>query len=64
MWRCWSSTPRSQSPKTEVFTQGTPEGALAEMGEIAGAVAYLVQQGVRAYTHEMVVTPAGERWVP
>ena len=53
-----------QSPKTEVFTQGTPEGALAEMGEIAKAVAYLVEQGVRAYTHEMVVTPAGERWVP
>jgi NAD(P)-dependent dehydrogenase (short-subunit alcohol dehydrogenase family) len=53
-----------QSPKTEVFTQGTPEGALAEMSEIAKAVAYLVEQGVRAYTHEMVVTPAGERWVP
>jgi NADP-dependent 3-hydroxy acid dehydrogenase YdfG len=53
-----------QSPKTEVFTQGTAEGALAEMGEIAKAVAYLVEQGVRAYTHEMVVTPAGERWVP
>jgi NADP-dependent 3-hydroxy acid dehydrogenase YdfG len=52
------------SPKTAVFTQGTPEGALAEMGEIAKAVAYLVEQGVRAYTHEMVVTPAGERWVP
>jgi NADP-dependent 3-hydroxy acid dehydrogenase YdfG len=52
------------SPKTAVFTQGTPEGALAEMSEIAKAVAYLVEQGVRAYTHEMVVTPAGERWVP
>jgi NADP-dependent 3-hydroxy acid dehydrogenase YdfG len=52
------------SPKTEAFTQGTPEGALAEMSEIAKAVAYLVDQGVRAYTHEMAVTPAGERWVP
>jgi len=52
------------SPKTAAFTQGTPEGALAEMGEIAKAVAYLVQQGVRGYTHELVVTPAGERWVP
>jgi NAD(P)-dependent dehydrogenase (short-subunit alcohol dehydrogenase family) len=52
------------SPKTAMFTQGTPEGALAEMSEIAKAVAYLVEQGVRAYTHEMVVTPAGENWVP
>jgi NADP-dependent 3-hydroxy acid dehydrogenase YdfG len=52
------------SPKTEAFTQGTPEGALAEMGEVAKAVSYLVEQGVRAYTHELVVTPAGERWVP
>ena len=52
------------SPKTAAFTQGTPEGALAEMGEIAKAVAYLVEQGVRGYTHELVVTPAGERWVP
>jgi NAD(P)-dependent dehydrogenase (short-subunit alcohol dehydrogenase family) len=53
-----------ESPKTEAFTQGTPQGALAEMSEVAKAVAYLVEQGVRAYTHEMVVTPAGERWVP
>jgi NAD(P)-dependent dehydrogenase (short-subunit alcohol dehydrogenase family) len=53
-----------ESPKTEAFTQGTPQGALAEMSEIAKAVAYLVGQGVRAYTHELVVTPAGERWVP
>ncbi len=52
------------SPKTAAFTQGTPEGALAEMSEIAKAAAYLVEQGVRGYTHEMVLTPAGERWVP
>ncbi len=52
------------SPKTEAFTQGTPAGALAEMSDIARAVAYLVGQGPRAYTHELVVTPAGERWVP
>ncbi len=52
------------SPKTEAFTQGTPADALAEMSEIARAVAYLVEQGARAYSHEMVLTPAGERWVP
>jgi NAD(P)-dependent dehydrogenase (short-subunit alcohol dehydrogenase family) len=53
-----------ESPKTEAFAQGTPQGALAEMSEVAKAAAYLVEQGVRAYTHELVVTPAGERWVP
>jgi NADP-dependent 3-hydroxy acid dehydrogenase YdfG len=53
-----------ESPKTEKFTQGTPREALAEMSEIARAVAYLVEQSVRAYTHELQVTPAGERWIP
>lgn len=53
-----------ESPRTEAFTRGQPREALADMGDIAKAVAYLVEQGARAYTHELVVTPAGERWVP
>jgi NADP-dependent 3-hydroxy acid dehydrogenase YdfG len=53
-----------ESPKTAVFAQGSAPDALAEMGEVAAAVAFLVQQGRRALTHELVVTPAGERWVP
>jgi 3-oxoacyl-[acyl-carrier protein] reductase len=53
-----------ESPRTEDFTRGQPKEALAEMGEIAKAVSYLVEQGSRGYTHELVVTPAGERWVP
>jgi hypothetical protein len=53
-----------ESPKTAAFTQGAPPDALADMGEIATAVAFLVQQGTRALTHELVVTPAGDRWVP
>jgi NADP-dependent 3-hydroxy acid dehydrogenase YdfG len=53
-----------ESPKTHAFTAGQPREALAEMSEIAKAVVYLVEQGVRAYTHELTVTPAGERWVP
>ena len=28
------------------------------------AVAYLAGQQPTAYTHELVVTPAGDRWVP
>lgn len=53
-----------ESPKTEAFTRGTPREALADMGEVARAVSYLVEQGPRALTHELQVTPAGERWVP
>jgi NAD(P)-dependent dehydrogenase (short-subunit alcohol dehydrogenase family) len=53
-----------ESPKTEAFTRDTPKEALADMGEVARAVSYLVEQGPRALTHELQVTPAGERWVP
>jgi NAD(P)-dependent dehydrogenase (short-subunit alcohol dehydrogenase family) len=52
------------SPKTAAFTRETPTEALADMAEVARAVSFLVEQGARAYTHELVVTPAGERWVP
>jgi NAD(P)-dependent dehydrogenase (short-subunit alcohol dehydrogenase family) len=53
-----------ESPKTEAFTRDSPPDALADMGEVARAVSFLVEQGARALTHELVVTPAGERWVP
>jgi NAD(P)-dependent dehydrogenase (short-subunit alcohol dehydrogenase family) len=53
-----------ESPKTADFTRDTPREALADMGSVAEAVEFLVTQGARAYTHELVVTPAGERWVP
>ena len=53
-----------ESPKTEAFTRDQPAEALADMGEIASAVSFLVNQGARALTHELTVTPAGERWVP
>jgi NADP-dependent 3-hydroxy acid dehydrogenase YdfG len=53
-----------ESPKTAAFTKDTPSDALAEMSEVARAVGFLVEQGSRALTHELVVTPAGERWVP
>lgn len=52
------------SPKTEAFTRDQPREALADMGEVARAVSYLVEQSPRAYTHELQVTPAGERWLP
>ncbi len=53
-----------ESPKTAGFTRDVPRQALGDMGQIAAAVGFLVTQGARAYTHEMTVTPAGERWVP
>jgi NAD(P)-dependent dehydrogenase (short-subunit alcohol dehydrogenase family) len=53
-----------ESPKTASFTRDVGRDALADMDEVARAVAYLVDQGARGLTHELVVTPAGERWVP
>jgi NAD(P)-dependent dehydrogenase (short-subunit alcohol dehydrogenase family) len=53
-----------ESPKTEAYTRDQPREALADMGSVARAVAYLVEQGPRGMTHELTVTPAGDRWVP
>jgi NAD(P)-dependent dehydrogenase (short-subunit alcohol dehydrogenase family) len=53
-----------ESPKTAQFTGDVPREALGDMRQIAAAVSFLVRQGSRALTHELVVTPAGERWVP
>ena len=53
-----------ESPKTAAFTADQPREALADMSEIAKAVAFLLEQGPRGMTHELVVTPAGDRWVP
>jgi NAD(P)-dependent dehydrogenase (short-subunit alcohol dehydrogenase family) len=53
-----------ESPKTAAFTQDVPRDALADMEGVAAAVAFLVGQGPRTMTHELVVTPAGDRWVP
>jgi NADP-dependent 3-hydroxy acid dehydrogenase YdfG len=53
-----------ESPKTAAFTADQPRVALADMEGVASAVAFLVGQGERTMTHELVVTPAGDRWVP
>ncbi len=53
-----------ESPKTEPYTRDQPRDALADMGEIALAVSFLVNQSSRSLTHELTVTPAGDRWVP
>jgi NAD(P)-dependent dehydrogenase (short-subunit alcohol dehydrogenase family) len=53
-----------ESPKTAAYTRDSAPEALAEMSQVAAAVRFLAEQGDRALTHELVVTPAGERWVP
>lgn len=53
-----------ESPKTAEFTREVPREALGDMSQIAAAVSFLVEQESRAMTHELVVTPTGERWVP
>jgi NAD(P)-dependent dehydrogenase (short-subunit alcohol dehydrogenase family) len=44
--------------------EGVERAALADPREIATAVAFLADQGARAATHELQVTPLAERWVP
>jgi NAD(P)-dependent dehydrogenase (short-subunit alcohol dehydrogenase family) len=53
-----------ESPKTESFTRDVPRAALARMEDVARAVLYLAEQDPRGMTHELAVTPAGDRWVP
>ena len=44
--------------------EGVDPAALADPYEIAQAVRFLGEQGLRAATHELQVTPLAERWVP
>jgi len=53
-----------ESPKTEQMTAGRAREELADMARIAEAVEFLAAQDLRAYTHELVLTPAGDQWVP
>jgi NAD(P)-dependent dehydrogenase (short-subunit alcohol dehydrogenase family) len=53
-----------ESSKTAAFTAGAPPNSLGDMGQIAGAVEFLASQSARSYTHELVLTPSGDRWIP
>ncbi len=52
------------SPKTASMIAGKAENETADQAQIARAVEYLGAQTARAWTHELVVTPAGDRWLP
>ena len=43
---------------------GQAVDALADPRELAAAVLFLADQGARGATHELLVTPLAERWVP
>jgi NAD(P)-dependent dehydrogenase (short-subunit alcohol dehydrogenase family) len=51
-----------ESPKTA--DTDAPREALADQADIARAVEYLATQTARGLTHELVLTPAGDRWLP
>jgi NAD(P)-dependent dehydrogenase (short-subunit alcohol dehydrogenase family) len=53
-----------ESPKTAAFTGDAPSDGLARQRDVARAVEYLAGQGERGMTHELAITPAGDRWVP
>jgi NADP-dependent 3-hydroxy acid dehydrogenase YdfG len=52
------------SEKTAGMTSQRPENATASQEDVARAVAYLAEQSPRAWTHELQITPSGDRWVP
>ena len=53
-----------ETPKTAAFTRDAAADSLADQAEIARAVAYLAGQSPRGRTHELTLTPAGDRWTP
>lgn len=53
-----------ESEKTAERLEGKPAEASAGMDDVARAVEYLASQSPRAWTHELQLTPVGDRWVP
>jgi NAD(P)-dependent dehydrogenase (short-subunit alcohol dehydrogenase family) len=53
-----------ESEKTRQMLEDAPPERSASMVDVARAIEYLEQQSPRAWTHELQLTPALERWVP
>src|SRR6185312_15737095 len=53
-----------ESEKTKGLLEGEAPERSASMEDVAGAIKYLYEQTPRAWTHELQLTPALERWVP
>jgi NAD(P)-dependent dehydrogenase (short-subunit alcohol dehydrogenase family) len=52
------------SPKTAGMTSGMAADALVRQQDVADAVRFLAAQSPHGLTHELVLTPAGGRWLP
>ena len=53
-----------ESEKTADWLKGDPAEKSASMEDVVRAIGYLHEQSPRAWTHELQLTPALERWVP
>jgi NAD(P)-dependent dehydrogenase (short-subunit alcohol dehydrogenase family) len=53
-----------ESEKTKAWLEDEPPERSASMEDVAYAIRYLHEQSPRAWTHELQLTPALERWVP
>jgi NAD(P)-dependent dehydrogenase (short-subunit alcohol dehydrogenase family) len=53
-----------ESEKTKALLEDEPPERSASMEDVARAIKYLHEQSPRAWTHELQLTPALERWVP
>ncbi len=61
---CSSSTPRSRARRRKSAWPGSRRSDRPREEDVARAVAYLAAQSPRGWTHELQITPAGDRWVP
>ena len=52
------------SPKTAGMLQGCAPDESASQEDVARAAFFLATQSPRGMSHDLVVTPAGDRWVP
>jgi NADP-dependent 3-hydroxy acid dehydrogenase YdfG len=52
------------SPKTAGMTAAMSTDALVRQQDVSKAVRFLASQSPRGMTHELVITPVGDRWLP
>lgn len=52
------------SPKTAPMTSGMAADALVQQQDVVDAIRFLATQSPGGLTHELVLTPAGGRWLP
>jgi NAD(P)-dependent dehydrogenase (short-subunit alcohol dehydrogenase family) len=53
-----------ESPKTASMSAGMQIDALVRQQDVVHAVRFLATQSPRGMTHELVITAAGDRWLP